>query len=247
MFSLFQKIWLIFGGKKRQVLSQLIGNTESVCPYCEFKLDKKPSRKKKCPNCGNFIFVRTRPQDKKKILVTLEQTDLLEEQWSIVNKTHKQYVIQKAHSQKVQTMLEKKLGRKPTENELKLSLLEKESQLNLSNGDWGLYRNAQLGMAEILCSEKKDMQALLEYLWVCVLDINGASNSSKISGKAFVKQEGFLAPRVVSTTSDLIEKLQLSTDEVHEIFFEVVKEKYILDIMPLTPIQAWNKVSKDLL
>jgi len=28
------------------------------CPYCEFELDKKPTRKKKCPNCSEFIFVR---------------------------------------------------------------------------------------------------------------------------------------------------------------------------------------------
>ena len=27
------------------------------CPYCEFELDKKPTRKKKCPNCSEYIFV----------------------------------------------------------------------------------------------------------------------------------------------------------------------------------------------
>ena len=28
------------------------------CPYCEFELAKKPTRKKKCPNCSESIFVR---------------------------------------------------------------------------------------------------------------------------------------------------------------------------------------------
>jgi hypothetical protein len=27
------------------------------CPHCDFELDKKPTRKKKCPNCSEFIFV----------------------------------------------------------------------------------------------------------------------------------------------------------------------------------------------
>lgn len=28
------------------------------CPYCRAKLDKQPTRKKACPHCGQFIFVR---------------------------------------------------------------------------------------------------------------------------------------------------------------------------------------------
>ena len=27
------------------------------CPYCDFELDTKPTRKKKCPNCSEYIFV----------------------------------------------------------------------------------------------------------------------------------------------------------------------------------------------
>ncbi len=28
------------------------------CPYCEFELEEKPTRKKKCPNCSEYIIVR---------------------------------------------------------------------------------------------------------------------------------------------------------------------------------------------
>ena len=28
------------------------------CPYCGGKLEKKPTRKKKCPHCSEFIMVR---------------------------------------------------------------------------------------------------------------------------------------------------------------------------------------------
>jgi hypothetical protein len=34
------------------------GNKPDECPYCHQPLDKAPKRKKKCPNCGNFMYVR---------------------------------------------------------------------------------------------------------------------------------------------------------------------------------------------
>jgi hypothetical protein len=33
-------------------------DTNDKCPYCNQILSQKPTRKKKCPNCGNPIFVR---------------------------------------------------------------------------------------------------------------------------------------------------------------------------------------------
>lgn len=32
--------------------------TNACCPYCSVKLDSTPKRKKKCPHCGKYIFVR---------------------------------------------------------------------------------------------------------------------------------------------------------------------------------------------
>lgn len=28
------------------------------CPYCNNPLEKKPTRKKKCPSCGEYIYVK---------------------------------------------------------------------------------------------------------------------------------------------------------------------------------------------
>ena len=62
-----------------------IGNTEPVCPYCNYKFDKMPLKKKQCPNCKNFIRSRTRPLDNKKILIREGQIDELEMQWAFKN------------------------------------------------------------------------------------------------------------------------------------------------------------------
>jgi phage FluMu protein Com len=63
---------------------EMIGVPEPICPYCNHQLEKMPGRKKKCPSCGNDIFVRTRPQDKRRILVRSDQLVVaVEEQWAI--------------------------------------------------------------------------------------------------------------------------------------------------------------------
>ena len=69
----------------------MVGIVDAVCPYCNTELIKKPGRKKKCPQCGNFIYVRTSPKTNEKILVTDSQRDIIEEQWCIVNGTHAEF------------------------------------------------------------------------------------------------------------------------------------------------------------
>jgi len=62
-----------------------IGNTEPICPYCNYRFDKMPQRKKKCPNCMKFFYSRTRPLDNKKVLIKENQIEELEQQWAIKN------------------------------------------------------------------------------------------------------------------------------------------------------------------
>ena len=48
------------------------------CPYFKEKLDKISTRKKKCPHCSKFFFVRTRSLDSKSVLVTEDQKKEIE-------------------------------------------------------------------------------------------------------------------------------------------------------------------------
>jgi hypothetical protein len=58
-----------------------IGNTEPICPYCNYRFDRMPQKKRKCPNCNNFVRSRTRPLDNKKVLIKEEELGELEKQW----------------------------------------------------------------------------------------------------------------------------------------------------------------------
>src|SRR5438105_1014407 len=69
-----------------------IGTSVPTCPYCGNQLDKMPGRKKKCPACAQYILVRTRPSDRRKILIREDQALQIEEQWAISNGTHAQFI-----------------------------------------------------------------------------------------------------------------------------------------------------------
>jgi len=62
---------------------ETLGNTEPVCPYCAKPLDKMPGRKTKCPFCSNYMYVRTRPVDKKRVVVTEQDAAKIDEQWMV--------------------------------------------------------------------------------------------------------------------------------------------------------------------
>ena len=56
--------------------------SSAVCPYCKVQLAKRPQRKKKCPSCGNFIFVRTLPTTREKVLATEAEARRIDEEWA---------------------------------------------------------------------------------------------------------------------------------------------------------------------
>lgn len=75
----------LFGKPKQKY--ETLGNTEPVCAYCARPLDKMPGRKTKCPFCANFMYVRTRPADKKRVIVTEQDAAKIDEQWKIESGT----------------------------------------------------------------------------------------------------------------------------------------------------------------
>lgn len=60
---------------------EAIGNIDPICPCCNFRLDKKPNNNKKCPNCASIIYVRIRPHDREKVLVSENQAIQIKHQW----------------------------------------------------------------------------------------------------------------------------------------------------------------------
>lgn len=62
-----------------------VDTSPPVCPNCYEGLDKRPTRKSKCPHCGLTIFVKYTPDDRVKRLVTAERNEEIEALWGSYN------------------------------------------------------------------------------------------------------------------------------------------------------------------
>lgn len=228
---------------------QKIGIEEAVCPYCGVELKKKPTRKKKCPDCNNYIFVRTSPLDKSKILITEDEIDLIEEQWAIYNGTYDDYLDQKKKFECDREKLTKKFGSTASENDVKWSLLNEELLSNVKNGDWGLYRNTKFALAKILVKEERYKDALLLYLEICYLDLNGPNNTGGMKDSHFPPfsiDMAFLAPGIVKKTSKMIKVLNLDKTEVENLFFRISNKLEKNLKLPVSPKKVWVRISNEL-
>ena len=174
--GIFQKIF----GQSKQESDEFNNETkderEAKCPYCCEKLEKVPGRKTKCQYCDEFMFVRTRPKDKARVVVTKKQADEIDRKWMIINGTYDEYLAEKEELEKERDILKKRFGKEPSEHDIRWGVFNKRLIKCAQNGDWGLYRNARFEMAELLRKETKLKHALQTYLEVCYLDLNGPNN-----------------------------------------------------------------------
>jgi len=232
---------------------------KAECPYCHQALDKIPSRKTKCPHCGEFMFVRTRPKDNARVVVTKEEADRIEEEWAIVHGTHDIYIANKKRIEKEKETLRRKFGKEPSDNDVEWSLLNKDLINHAKRGDWGLYSNARFKMAEILYQEKRLKEALETYLEVCYLDLNGPSNLGGMRDPQLLKESdllneflpfdpesGFLAPGVIKRILRIINKLGLEKEELKSEFLKHNARIHKALKLPLSPEDSWLKIEDEI-
>ncbi|MCX6741214.1 MAG: hypothetical protein NTY61_02335 [Candidatus Parcubacteria bacterium] len=166
-------IFGIFHSKPETVNQQRQQKDERMaeCPNCHKALAKVPGSKTKCPYCGKFMFVRTRPKDNARVVVTEEGANKIDEDWTIVGGMQDIFVAEKEEFEKEKEILRRRPGgREYSDNDVKWSLLNKHLIEYIKNGDWGLYRNARYQMAEILRGEMKLKDAFQTNFEVCYLD-----------------------------------------------------------------------------
>tara|TARA_Y100000310_G_C20627266_1_gene786629 strand:+ start:32 stop:1612 length:1581 start_codon:yes stop_codon:yes gene_type:complete len=236
-----------------------IGETDK-CPYCKKILEKIPARKSKCPYCNEYMYSRTRPSDRKKVLVTEKQKEEIEEQWT------KYYEIQEESNLmenpefvSAKKELTKQFGKEPSINDIKWRVFNQNIINYASKKQWGLYRNNKLDMAFLLQKENKLKQSLSTLFEVIYLDVNGCNNVGIFEGKAPSQKEmeeygikefdpkmAFLAPGVIGPVQDLVSELQLSEKQAKELFISTNKRMKPVKTMPISEEQAWDKLQKEI-
>lgn len=230
------------------------------CPYCNEKLEKIPTRKSKCPHCKEYIYSRTRPSDRKKILIREDQIKELEKEWSKYHEEkEKSELYEQDDFKKARDNLAKQFGKEPSLNDVKWRVYNERILEYASKKQWGLYRNNKLDMAFLLQKENKLKQALSTMFEVLYLDINGCNNIGLMDGQPLSKKEleemgikefnpesAFLAPGVIGPVQDIISELNLSLSQAKDIFFSINSKTKPSKNMPVTEENAWKQIQKEI-
>lgn len=230
----------------------------NCCPYCKQGLLKTPSRKKKCPHCGKYIYVRTRPLDRRRVLIRENQREDVEREWKkYYEEKELRQLLQDKAFQKEKQRLSEELGRDPTLAELKLVVANKQMVAYAARRQWGLFRNCKLTIAKTLEKEGNLKDALSIILEVCYLDINGANNVMTFDGKAMPYAESeklgikdfntrfaFFAPAIITWIKKWIESLNLSEHDAKVLFIKTNTKNKPFNKMPVNPHEAWELLRK---
>ena len=86
MMSIFNCLFRVQG--KNILKSPIVcpvKNDRPLCPSCGYDLEVIPKRKKKCPSCGQPIYIKGTPDNRTKRLMTEKQAKDAEEQWDLYN------------------------------------------------------------------------------------------------------------------------------------------------------------------
>ncbi|MES2255139.1 MAG: hypothetical protein V4559_08870 [Pseudomonadota bacterium] len=225
-----------------------IGRLDNYCPYCGIELKKRPVRRTACKHCLHDIFVRTRPLDKMRVLLTEQEAKIVEGQWARFKHVTIRVFVDQAEFEKQRASLTKSLGRAPTSSEITWPALAQEAAAHAAKRNWGLYRNTHLSMAAFLEEEGKRDEAFDQYLEVCVVDLNGPRNTGGYSVPEypdFSPNLAFLAPAVISKVGELILLLKLDEHELRDRFFGIAERLGEKLSLPFSLVAGWTTLSSE--
>jgi len=235
---------------------------EAICPYCNFELEVMPKQQKKCPKCGEKILVRSSPYENKKILIREDQVEEIKQQkeeyqlQKSLNRFIKGYKDNSEIFDMMRKHLRKSLREEPSDKTVVWNLLIQEEETEFSNSNMGLYCNSVLQRGDFQKYEGRTKDALLSYLEVCYIDLNGPDNTAMSKEYPELikkyppynpnsKVNAILAPGVLEYILKLNKNLNYSKDELKALFIDhnsLVEDNRKL---PLSVEDAWKKFEKE--
>jgi hypothetical protein len=222
---------------------------KAECPYCFQVLNKIPAAKTKCPHCAGFMFVRTRPEDFTRVVVTNAEAARIESDYQILTGAREpdfRYITTESEVSAERERLKESLFTKgctgPSDDDVKLALLNKLAIENANNSDMGLSRNIYLTIAALHTRRWRLKQALEFYIYVCILDLNGAQNIGGFKSDpellrqfpVFDPNRADLAPVVLDQIARIARNLRFGKEELRTTIEKQYGSKF-----PISADQCW--------
>jgi hypothetical protein len=188
----------------------LIDEYPPECPYCKKPLARLAERKTRCPHCRGFMYVRTRPEDRARVVVTEIEARAIDQDWQIVGNAREpriSWVAEDSQIRATRTQLQEVFLAPPSEDEVAWAILQNNILRCLGDGQVGSARNICQWMADFLARCWRLREALRTYLFVCALDLN-----SNFQG---------LSPQPLEQITRISKKLLFEKADVASIFSEI--------------------------
>ncbi len=230
---------------KYKIAEEHIRNVEcfekAICPYCDYNLNKAPGRKKQCPQCNNYIIVRTNYAYNKKMLLTESQAERIDCELS--QSTHRYLNIAFASEQITKKQIESIKLKNPNRPELLivLDVLEHKGSNYKIQNDWGLYRNNCFYRYNLYLYMDELDSALKSLIEVFYLDLNGSNNSDKPFNLNYSEINSSILLHLYS----ILDIVHITKDQLKQEFINQCNSIKKAN-MPLTPEKAWIKLSKSI-
>jgi hypothetical protein len=153
------------------------------CPNCFKALKKVPGAKTKCPLCSEYMFVRTNPHTRERIVVTEVQAEEIDDEIAKLNGTFDIRLAEKRRREKVKSDLTKSFkGKEPSKQDIEWRILNQDSITYAKSKDWISYMLAKNQMGEIQLKSNLHVAALGTFLEVAAFALNGADDMSMAAG-----------------------------------------------------------------
>jgi len=229
-----------------------VDTREAKCPNCQGVLKKVPGSKTKCPLCGKFMFIRTDPHTRTRVVVTEDGAEHIDDETAKLNGTWEDRLKEKQKIAKAKAELTKRFGGvEPSKEDLEWNLAIKDSMEYAKKHWWSSYALNQSKKAGMLHKRGKPKLALDLYLQVAYLEHNGVQESeadaasrktmAEIGFKEFDPDKANLPPYSIDNVKTLIKELDLNLDTVESLFITEMN-KVRIGKLPISPAESWDYI-----
>jgi len=217
----------------------------------------------RCPHCGKTMFVRTRFEDRVRVVATQAEADVIDEKWKLGGGAREFRQWDKDEFEKERAMLRKRFyGQEPSDSDVKWSIFNKDLIGFAMRGQWGMYRSVLLEMGELLRGKLKLKDALGFYFDVCYLDWNVPNNKPIWHGPdpyhsaaridvdfipfSPIPERQFFAPYVIDSINVVCTNLNLNAERAEGIFMRRAEQIERTLKTPVSPRECWRELLKKL-
>lgn len=254
-----------FGGAELKVTASSLSSSSTYeylppidarvaeCPSCQGILRKIPGAKTKCPHCGEFMYVRTEPHSRKRVVVNFEGAERIDDEIARLNGTYDQRLAEKKRTDETRERLKEKFhGQEPSSEDVKWSLLNQDGIKYAREANWYSYMlNLSQKASEWERRGKKQM-AITAYLQTAFIACNGPEDfgSFKESGMSVqdLKNMGivpFNPKKATGNISWIIDELnsiviseELGLDTAESMFYDVCNKMKMK--LPVPKESCWK-------